>query len=518
MTTTTFVAVPAQTFAVDLDGRTIEGMVVPYGAVGEKGGMRFRFARGSVRWGDVSRVKLLRDHDVTRPVGKAVSLVDAGAGVRARFKVAAGASGDEALGLSADGVLDGLSVGVEFGGEDYDPDPMNRGVMLVRRADLREVSLTAMPAFDDARVTRVAASREMTVTDIETTEPAGDDAGEAMYTLEQLARVRALFGSTAVQGPDPVEGPTPVNPAHSLRTLTASADVPRDNPLAYTPEALAGLGEAFATRSAGSFEGASRHEFATLVTGTHGAPRAWSRNVLSGPRLLHVAGRAPTESIDAILASFPSLTLPTATASVGEGITLTEYATSTAGTVTAARFGRWTDFAEEALIGTSPDAVVGMHQIGIALDLDTVLVNAVETAAGAAVAFSADVPATIRTSLATVQDATAAADVGDIVILVNPANMALLQDVAPIGGETMGEGFARFSGALVYPSAAVDTGFITVANLRVGVRYFESRGVETRTFEVQPKLGVSTVVTRIIAGYAITLTAGFARKNDVVTP
>jgi hypothetical protein len=39
-------------------------------------------------------------------------------------------------------------------------DPDNPGVHLVRRALLREVSLTAMPAFDDARVTSLAASAD----------------------------------------------------------------------------------------------------------------------------------------------------------------------------------------------------------------------------------------------------------------------------------------------------------------------------------------------------------------------
>src|SRR5690606_30183073 len=66
---------------------------------------------------------------------------------------------DRALELDEDGVLVGLSVGVDFDAQaDAEPDPADRSVLVVRRADLREVSLTPMPSFDDARVTSVAAS------------------------------------------------------------------------------------------------------------------------------------------------------------------------------------------------------------------------------------------------------------------------------------------------------------------------------------------------------------------------
>jgi hypothetical protein len=101
VTTHTFVSVPVLGLAVDAGARTIDGVVVPYGKVAEQSGARFRFAQGAVRWGDVGRVKLLRDHDVTRPIGKATALVDSAPGVRARFSVARGAAGDEALELAA---------------------------------------------------------------------------------------------------------------------------------------------------------------------------------------------------------------------------------------------------------------------------------------------------------------------------------------------------------------------------------------------------------------------------------
>lgn len=150
-----FAHIPMQQFSVDVATRTIEGIALPYGKIGN----RARFERGSLQFGDVSRVKLLRDHDFSEPLGKATELRDTPSGFRVKFSVARGEAGDRALQLADDGALDGLSIGVDFNPEvDTVPDPKNKDGILVRRADLREVSLTAMPAFDDARVTRVAAS------------------------------------------------------------------------------------------------------------------------------------------------------------------------------------------------------------------------------------------------------------------------------------------------------------------------------------------------------------------------
>lgn len=155
-----FVRAPVEGFTADTATRTIAGTALPYNRIGEKFGLRFRFERGALEWSDPARVKLLRDHDYAQALGRAVDLKDGPSGLAVRFSVARGDEGDRALALAEDGVLDGLSVGIEFDmATDTVPDPRNKGVVLVRRATLREVSLTAMPAFDDARVTKVAASR-----------------------------------------------------------------------------------------------------------------------------------------------------------------------------------------------------------------------------------------------------------------------------------------------------------------------------------------------------------------------
>ncbi len=157
-----FADLPLHTFRVDVEKRMIYGMAVPYGVVGSKYGLRFRFLQNSLKWNERApgRVKLLRDHNMTQAIGFAKTLAHTQGGLQVAFKVARGPAGDEALQLAADGVLDGLSIGVDFDmAVDAHVDPNDDSIMNVTRADLREVSLTAMPLYDDARVSKVAASR-----------------------------------------------------------------------------------------------------------------------------------------------------------------------------------------------------------------------------------------------------------------------------------------------------------------------------------------------------------------------
>jgi len=148
-------------FRVERESRTIWGMALPYGQIVEKYGLKFRFMPGSVEWdGDqVSRHKMLQDHDFDKPLGHALSLSQSREGVVGKYKLGRGQLADDALMSAEDGVRDGLSMTVEF---DLEQDALwNRadGVYDVYRAYSPETSLTAMPAFNTARVTKVAASQ-----------------------------------------------------------------------------------------------------------------------------------------------------------------------------------------------------------------------------------------------------------------------------------------------------------------------------------------------------------------------
>jgi HK97 family phage prohead protease/HK97 family phage major capsid protein len=185
---------PAGTqFQVDQGARTITGLAAPYGPTAYNKGAEWRFHKGSLKWtkSAVNRVKLLRDHDHKQPIGVAVRLTDTDAGLEASFKVARGAEGDRALELAEDGVLDGLSVGVEFAPDGWSVDA--DGVRDVSNAALTEISLTAMPGYTDARLTSVKASR---TTEMEHAVPE-TQTGEAPPAVDTAAFSAALDGFTA---------------------------------------------------------------------------------------------------------------------------------------------------------------------------------------------------------------------------------------------------------------------------------------------------------------------------------
>lgn len=205
----TFDAPPAAAeFRVDLEKRTIQGLAVPYGQTAQSGGRTWSFSKGSLAYDDVSRVKLLDGHDWSKPIGRAVSLEDTDAGLLATFKVAATPAGDEALLMASDLVKDGLSIGVGNGGTFDERD----GVFHAVSAPLAHVALTPCPAFDSARVTAVAASKNNqgdTVTDTKVSTDAKTDevVGPDFSGIAEQVAALLIKGKPAESGPQAV---TPV--------------------------------------------------------------------------------------------------------------------------------------------------------------------------------------------------------------------------------------------------------------------------------------------------------------------
>lgn len=146
----------AAEFKVDLAKRTIRGLAVPYGIQAASKGLLWQFSKGSLTYDDVSRIKLLDGHDWSKPIGRAVQVDDGDAGMVVTFSVVNTPAGDEALLMASELVKDGLSIGVAAGGTYDERD----GVQHAVSAPLAHVALTPCPAFDDARVTAVAASKQ----------------------------------------------------------------------------------------------------------------------------------------------------------------------------------------------------------------------------------------------------------------------------------------------------------------------------------------------------------------------
>jgi HK97 family phage prohead protease len=233
-----FEGASGHTFSVDTESRTITGLAVPYG-VASGGYLKVRFKKGSLTYSDVSRVKHFKDH--YQPVGKALELSDTDAGLTAKLSVSKGPAGDELLQLAADGVYDGLSIGVDFSIDPADGDvsQADDGVYDVENATLREISTTPMPAFDDARVTKVAASRTPGGKPVTTpttqpaapaapaTAPAATPADGHTFTDEQVKAFHDLanhLGLNVQMPAAPAAGPAVVDPT----TFAAGPAVVKD--------------------------------------------------------------------------------------------------------------------------------------------------------------------------------------------------------------------------------------------------------------------------------------------------
>ena len=139
----------------NVEERTISGKIAPAGTgeVGNTSAGKVLFERNAIQLPeDPKTVKLLNQHDMKQPLGKATSFTTDETGVYASFKISRSNRGTEALILAEEGLQSGLSVGVEV-----IKSKMKAGVMHVSAARLFEVSLVTEPAFKSAQVIDVAA-------------------------------------------------------------------------------------------------------------------------------------------------------------------------------------------------------------------------------------------------------------------------------------------------------------------------------------------------------------------------
>jgi phage head maturation protease len=95
--------------------REISGKIVPMGT-GEIGHTNMGgvvFEAGSIEINDPSKIKLLSQHDVKKPIGRMVTATVRPDGIYATFKLSRSAAGTESLILAQEGLVSGLSVGAE---------------------------------------------------------------------------------------------------------------------------------------------------------------------------------------------------------------------------------------------------------------------------------------------------------------------------------------------------------------------------------------------------------------------
>lgn len=140
---------------VDLEKRTIRGLLVPYGQIGISLGRRWIFSQGSLTWTDPSHVKLWIRHNPDSSIGYAFELDDRPDGLYGAFQVDSSEEGTKALQKAKDRAVDGLSIGLHPKGGTF---VERNGVYFCTSWPLMETSLTPAPAYENARVHAVAAS------------------------------------------------------------------------------------------------------------------------------------------------------------------------------------------------------------------------------------------------------------------------------------------------------------------------------------------------------------------------
>ena len=149
--------------------REISGKIVPLGTgeVGQTNLGGVVFEAGSIEIDDPSKIKLLSQHDMKKPVGRMVSAETRADGIYAIFKLSRSTGGNDALVMAQEGLVSGLSIGAEI----IASKPSRDGHVVVSAAKLKEVSLVTEPAFKSAQVLEIAAEEAPATPADEPTQP-----------------------------------------------------------------------------------------------------------------------------------------------------------------------------------------------------------------------------------------------------------------------------------------------------------------------------------------------------------
>ena len=162
--------------------REISGLIVPMGT-GEVGHTNLGgvvFEAGSIDVSDISKIKLLSQHDMKKPVGRMIAAEVKPEGIYATFKLSRSTGGNDALIQAQEGLVSGLSVGAEV----IASKPSRNGHIVVSAAKLKEVSLVTEPAFKSAQVLEIAAEE---VIPVEETQPESEPQVEETTQVEAPA-------------------------------------------------------------------------------------------------------------------------------------------------------------------------------------------------------------------------------------------------------------------------------------------------------------------------------------------
>ena len=135
--------------------REISGKIVPLGTgeIGHTNLGAYTFAANSIEIADPSKIKLLSQHDLKKPIGRMTAAETRADGIYATFKLSRSTGGNDALIMAQEGLVTGLSIGAEI----IASQPSKDGYTVVSQAKLKEVSLVTVPAFASSEILEIAA-------------------------------------------------------------------------------------------------------------------------------------------------------------------------------------------------------------------------------------------------------------------------------------------------------------------------------------------------------------------------
>ena len=135
--------------------REISGKIVPVGTgeIGHTNLGAYTFAANSIEIADPSKIKLLSQHDLKKPIGRMTAAETRADGVYATFKLSRSSGGNDALIMAQEGLVTGLSIGAEI----LASKPSKDGHTVVSLAKIKEVSLVTVPAFASSEILEIAA-------------------------------------------------------------------------------------------------------------------------------------------------------------------------------------------------------------------------------------------------------------------------------------------------------------------------------------------------------------------------
>jgi HK97 family phage prohead protease len=182
--------IEASSIECNEERREISGKIVPMGT-GEIGNTNMGgvvFEAGSIDIEDPSKIKLLSQHDVKKPVGRMLTATVRPDGIYATFKLSRSTGGNDALIQAQEGLVSGLSVGAEV----ISSKPSRDGHIVVSSARLKEVSLVTEPAFKSAQVLEIAAEETIPAEQTQPeSEPIVEETTQAEAPAVEAAAVEA---------------------------------------------------------------------------------------------------------------------------------------------------------------------------------------------------------------------------------------------------------------------------------------------------------------------------------------